>query len=447
MVGVSGGPDSVSLLHLLLRLKDDLGFQLCAAHLNHMFRGEEAEADARLVADLAGEWKIPLISKRVNVPEFLKKSGLSTQEGAREVRYRFLREAAAEFGAVRVALGHHADDQAETVLINILRGSGLSGISGIPPVRDGFYIRPLIAVRRCDIELYCRTFGISYREDSSNKKKYYLRNRIRLDLIPLLEENYNPSVVLSLNRMADIVREEDRYLERLAREAFKDSLSRAEKGKLVFSIARLLTYPDVIKRRIIRIACRELAGRGFAPPFGHVEGAIGMLEGAPGGGRFQFPGGIELFKRGSLLEIIKGSAGAGVPFYQYELEVPGITGIPESGKAIAAEIIDAACVGDPKTFPPGEAVLDMESVKGPLRVRRRMDGDVFEPFGGGRTKLKKFLINLKVPREERDAIPIVTCGNDIVWVAGFRPGRQFAVREDTRRCLHLRLLESKAEEI
>ena len=442
LAGVSGGADSVALAHLLHRLKEALNFSLCMAHLNHRFRGEEAEADARLVESLARQWEIPLVSENIDVPAYLAKHRLSPQQGAREVRYRFFRETADRLGASRVALGHHADDQAETVLLNLIRGAGLSGISGIPPAREGVYIRPLLRSRSPELELYCREFGLPFRVDSSNLKPVYLRNRVRLELIPLLEEKYNPAVVDCLNRLADIARDEDRYLEDTAREIFESAVESRGEGRVTISVLKIQCQPVAIGRRLIRMAYRELAGYGRSPTLDQVDRALELALSGPPRGEIDLPGGVTLVKRQRFMEIIKDRGTLQVPDYRYPLRIPGLTPVPEVGRTILAGTVEAGQAGDPALYAADRALLDLEKLKAPLCVRRRREGDLFHPLGaGGRTKLKKFFIELKVPREHRDAIPIVTCGNDIIWVAGFRPGDPFKVTARTRLCLQLELLE------
>ncbi len=442
LVGVSGGPDSLALLHLLRRLQDPLQCRLYAGHLDHMFRGGEAEADARLVESLCRQWQVPIVMERVNVPQYIEKHGLSPQQGAREVRYRFYREAAERLGASRVALGHHADDQAETVLLNLIRGTGLKGLSGIPPARDGVFIRPLLEARRKQLEEYCREYGIAYRVDSSNLKTVYLRNRVRLELMPLLEEKYNPAAVECLNRLAGIVRDEDEYMDTVARIALEDAVMSREEGKIALFVEKFNCCPAAVKRRMIAAVYRELAGYLRTPAYVHIEGALEMASGKSPRGRIEMPGGVILVKRCRLLEMIRSRESPRIPFYQYPLKVPGLTRIPEIDRTILAEPLDAVRAGDPRRFSSDQALLDLESLEGPLCVRRRRDGDVFFPLGsGGKVKLKKFFIDLKVPREQRDTIPIVTCGNDIVWVAGIRPGEPWRVTDKTRLCLRLELLK------
>lgn len=447
LAGVSGGPDSVALLHLLQRLKEELGFELYASHLNHMFRGEEAVADARLVEGLTGEWGIPLISEKINVPEYLKNSKLSPQIGAREIRYRFFKDSASKMGANRIALGHHADDQAETVLINLIRGSGITGLKGIPPVREGLYIRPLMGIRRIQIEEYCRSFGIPYRMDSSNLKTIYFRNRIRLELIPLLEEKYNPAVVESLNRLADLAREEDMLLDSISRAAYEDSVDHSAEDRIVFSLDKIKCYPTAVRRRVVRIAVRRLAGYDVIPGYGHTDRVEDIINSGINRGRVDLPGGISTVIRYRLLEIIKNKNENEVPFYEYMLEIPGITCIQEIGRIIIADIVNASAVDEPRRFNGNEALLDLDRINGALFVRRRKEGDIFSPLGTeGRVKLKKFLIDQKVPREKRDSIPIVTCGNDIVWVGGLRPGHNYRVTEKTQNCLLLKMGDEKERE-
>jgi tRNA(Ile)-lysidine synthase len=442
LVGVSGGADSVALFHLLFRLREDFKLTLFTCHLNHMFRGEEARLDAEWVAALAGSFDIPSVIESFDVPAHMTKYGLSAQTAARQVRYDFYLRTAGRLGAGRVALGHHADDQAETVLINLIRGAGSAGLKGIPPVRDNFYIRPLIETRRSRIEAYCSEYGLSYRQDSSNLKKLYTRNRVRLELMPLLEEKYNPAIVASLNRLAGILREEDEYLEAAAANELDKAIMQTGPGLVMLALERLENTPLVLKRRLLRIIYRKLAGDQNAPDFGHIENALGLLENCRLPGRLEWPGGITLLRRYGGLEFAKEGARPEVPCYCYQLNIPGSTCVPETGTAIEARIKDIEQIVNPKTLHPGEAFLDYDRLFGPVKVRRRKDGDLFWPLGfKGTIKLKKFFIDRKVPRELRSSIPLVVSGDDeIVWVAGLRPGDKWKITAATKRCLHLKLI-------
>ena len=445
LAGVSGGPDSLALLYLLFKLREDLQFELKACHLDHMFRGEEARADALLAQKLASQWQIPFVMERVDVPKYLKKAGFSPQQGAREVRYQYYQETAARLGANRVALGHHADDQAETVLLNLIRGTGLKGLSGMPPVREDFYIRPLLEIRKSQLEEYCRKNEIPYRVDSSNLKKVYLRNRVRLELIPLLEENYNPAIINSLNRLAEIARDEDEYLDCIARNALDLAVKSREKEKVILYTEKVNNHPVAVRRRMFMMAFRELVGFSNSPAFEHIQKVMEVASNTHFRGEIELPGKLILAKRYHVLEIILNKDVSPKTYYQYKLKVPGETHVSEINCSILAEILEVSEIGDLRQYSCNQALLDFETLKSALLVRSRREGDVFSPLGmGGRVKLKNFFIDLKVPRENRDSVPIVTCGDDIVWVAGYRPGEPWRVTDKTRVCLHLELLTEKA---
>ncbi|HAG11929.1 MAG TPA: tRNA lysidine(34) synthetase TilS, partial [Desulfotomaculum sp.] len=207
LIGVSGGPDSIALLHVLWVLKDDLQIVPVVAHLNHQLRGEEAEEDARSVREFSKKLELPCYIEEADVKSYHKNSGLSLQEACREIRFSFFGQLAGKLGAGRVALGHHADDQAETILLNFLRGAGISGLKGISYVR-GLFIRPLLEIRRKEIEEYCLQQQLPVRQDSSNLKPVYTRNRIRLNLLPLLEREYNPQIIQTLVQLGNLCSEE-----------------------------------------------------------------------------------------------------------------------------------------------------------------------------------------------------------------------------------------------
>lgn len=451
VVAVSGGPDSVALLDILFRLRDELGITLHVAHLNHMFRGQDAEKDLVFVQEMAGRYGLPATVDHFDVPAYMKKTGLSAQKAARTVRYHFLERVAGEVNAQRVALGHHADDQAETVLINFLRGAGPAGLKGIPPVRDGFYIRPLLALRRREIEEYCRDRSLDTRLDASNLKPVYLRNKIRLQLLPLLEKDYNPQLVLALARLSDVCREENEFIDLLAENAYSDIvLSNLE--PLCFDLKRFDDLHIALKRRVVRKAyekaCEKRGESSFELPFEHVQKVIDFAQKGRIGSTLDLPGQVYIVKSYNRLEFrlhqVKYSSD--IPYYCYRLEIPGETYIPELGLTVVSRIYK---IGDNvfrwDKVPRDEAVLDEDLLPGTLYVRKRRPGDRFSPLGlGGTMKLKKFFINNKVPREKRDRIPLVAANGDIVWVGGMRPGEKWKVTSSTKRFLHLKLSKQKA---
>lgn len=442
-VGVSGGPDSMALLHVLYALKEELGISLHVVHLNHMFRGNEAEQDSELVARTAGEYGLDCTSEKKDVPAYRKISRLSAQEAAREVRYRFFSEVAARTGAARVALAHHADDQAETVLLRLLRGAGPAGLKGMAPVRD-LYIRPFLTLRRSEIAAYCIKRNLSFRVDASNLKRVYTRNRIRLDLLPLLEREYNPNIVPALCRLAEICREEDDFLERAALPVYREALVEEGPGRQVLSIRVLERHPLAIKRRVVRQALGSLKG-GPDLSYQHLEAVLASFGKKEPGAGITLPGGVRVYRSYETLELsTKGFAP--VPPYSYRLQIPGTTEVPEAGLSIKAMVLTAGTSQDPKSLPPAEAIFNFDLLPDELYVRGRIRGDVFFPLGGrGKVKLKDFLIKQKVPREKRDRLPIVATGEEIIWVGGVRPAEKWKVTPGTVRVLYLKIERALCE--
>ncbi len=441
LVAVSGGPDSVVLLHVLRQLQEELEITLHVAHLNHMFRGAESEEDALFVQKTAGRYGLPVTVKSIDVPSLCKRARLSKQVAARQARYNFLNETAGQTGASKVALAHQADDQAETILINFLRGAGITGLKGILPVRDDFYIRPLLTVRRAEIELYCRDADLPFRRDSSNIKPVYARNRIRLNLMPLLEKEYNPGLVPALLRLGDICQEEDACLEKLAGEAFAGTCLARAGGGVALGLAELQGMPVAISRRVLRKAWEATTGSPRGLSFQHVEAVLDLINSGRTGARVILPGQVVAARSYSTLELMKEQERRKTPYYIYPLHAPGATFIPEIGCTIHASMLPLPQFQDPKNLPPSEALLDYDKLPPVIFVRRRQDGDVFSPYGQvSELKLKDFLINLKIPREERDSIPLVSTPGEIIWVAGLRVGEKWKVDENTKRLLRLKVV-------
>lgn len=466
LVGVSGGPDSVALLHGLWSLREELRLELNVFHLNHMMRGKEAEEDALFVEELARRFDLPVIVERVDVPRLIREAKASAQEVAREVRYRRFYRAAEKVGAQKIALGHNLNDQAETVLMRLLRGAGTDGLAGIPPVREGKIIRPLLEITRGEIEEYLAQQGLSARLDRSNRKTRYLRNRIRMRLIPLLEKDYNPRVVELLARLAEQAREEAGFLEGAAREAYR-RLAREEaadgatgRAGVHLSLAGLRLEPMAIQRRVVRAALSRAKGDIRRVDFRHVEQVLELARVGRVEATLDLPGGIKARRTYTDLVIElepPGSAGPGAgpgepaaPGEVYTLQVPGLTALPAWGLTMQAELLPGHQAGDmPSAQDPRSPVahLDFHRLSLPLKVRARRPGDRFQPLGlRGSKKLKDFFIDLKVPRRERDHIPLVVSGEDedIVWVVGWRIDSRFKVGPQTTHVLVLRALPPQA---
>ncbi len=424
LVAVSGGADSVGLLHALRALAGEWSLRLAVVHLDHGLRPESA-ADAAFVEDLARAQGLPVSVERIAVPP-----GGSLEARAREARYAALRRHAARLGAQRVALGHTADDQAETVLMRLVEGAGPRGLAGIPPVR-GPFIRPLIETGRAEIVEELTRAGLTWREDPTNRDTKFLRNRIRHELLPLLAASYNPAIVRALARVAALTRELLARVTAQAERELVDSAAVAD-GEIVLPRARLAALPAEVAAEVLRLAAERLGRAAPLRAWGH-RGLRRVLRDPPPRRPFAL-GGITLEVSGDRVRLARG---AGRRVEPRPLALAGLTPMPEIDRAI-----EARCFESPEGYaaPRGadRVAFDADLLAGPLAVRPRRRGDRFVPFGGaGERRLKSFLIDARVPRWERDGVALVVAGGEIIWVAGLRRAALAPVSRATRRVLEL----------
>ena len=447
LVAVSGGPDSVALLHALYSLRDELGITLHAAHLNHSFRGKESDADAEYVAQLAGNLGVPCTVEKIDVPEIQRTLRLSPEEAARLVRYEFLERVADEIAprqrasrslgrANRIAVGHTADDQVETVLLNILRGAGIDGLSGMPPVR-GRIIRPLIETRRSVVEEYVERQGLHPRIDATNLLATYARNRIRLELLPLLRREYNPEVDAAILRLSELATEDSAYLNMEAEETLARLKTSQNEQSLSLDVPGLLECRPAIRRRVIRSAVSELRGGLADVGFVHVEDLLRLLDGGKDF-RYELPGGIYVERARETLTLSSSKREELPIIYCYELCVPGKTEVPEIGVIIEVDLSQTPV--EPMRPPDSlEVVLDRDSIVGKLKVRSWEPGDRIRPLGlGGSKKIQDIFVDKKIPRAARHRVPIMADDEKVVWIAGLALSDLVKVTDRTREFLVLR---------
>ncbi|HUI67952.1 MAG TPA: tRNA lysidine(34) synthetase TilS [Nitrospirota bacterium] len=431
LVAVSGGPDSVCLLSALRALSAELGVSLHIAHLDHMFRGRESADESLFVARLAEKLGTPVTIEQLDVPSFCRERGMSSQAGAREVRYGFLHRVAETIGASRIATGHTADDQAETFLMRLLRGAGVAGLSAIPPVRDNI-IRPLIEVTRKDVLEYLQSNGLEYVSDLSNIKPVYTRNRIRMEVLPVLKR-FNPRLVETLASTAALLRDEDE-----AAEACLSTMAAGvivqEENHVALNREEFNALPQAYKRRMIRKAVTLAVADSGGLSSVQVGEVIAFMAAAQTGRAMRMPYGLIIEREYEKFVIRFGSAVEG---FSHTLKIPGVTLIPELGMEVEAGVFDYIPVETNVKNYRWQALFDYDKIGPLLMIRNRRSGDWFCPAGmGGKSKkLQDYFVDAKIPRQERDSVPILLSGNDVLWVVGRRTDNRFLPGKGTKRVL------------
>jgi len=432
LVAISGGPDSTALLHALVKLRRGLECRLQACHVHHGLRGADADDDARQARALARSLRVPFADRKGDVAAVAREQKMSVEAAARLVRYELLEEAAEAVRADRIATGHTVDDQAETVLLNLLRGAGPAGLDGIAPVR-GRVIRPLLGVTRAEVEKYCADNELEYRMDASNLDARFLRNRVRHEVLPALRK-LQPGVDEALRRLAEIMREENAFVAEQAAGALREIGARRP-GEVGLACAPFANLHPALQRRVLRAAIGKLKGDELDIELERIEALVELVLSGRTGATVELPGGLRAER--TYGEVVIAAAPVAAPELAEELTLPapGEVTIPELGVKIE---VDRSRARKPPASPM-EALIDAGTISLPLTVRTRRRGDRFTPFGmRGSVKLQDFFVNAKVPRGVRSRVPLVVSGEDIVWVVGYRIGNRHKVTPGTRRTIRLR---------
>jgi tRNA(Ile)-lysidine synthase len=456
LVGVSGGPDSVCLLDMLIHL----GYPVFIAHLNHGLRSE-AQSEADQVAELARRYQAPFLYDEVDAGRFAREKSLSIEEAARELRYRFLFQHAQEQHAGAVAVGHNADDQVETVLMHLLRGAGLSGLTGMAyrslpnPWSDHIaLIRPLLGIWREQIQAYNHEHDLQTALDRSNLDTRFYRNRLRHELIPYLE-GYNPGIRPILWRTADVLRHDAVALQRLMDSAWQACFKERGAGYVLFKREALLQQPKGVQRQVMRRAIGLLRPGLRDIDFHAVERAVNFLTSPTRSAQIDLVSGLRMILEGEMLWLADWQADLPcndwpqMPTDSLTLPVPGVAAL-SGGWRLQADWLDitektgASLAKIFKNPDPFQAWLNSKSLNLPLNVRTRQPGDRFKPLGlqGHSVKLAEFMINAKLPARARQKWPIVISGEEIAWVPGMQLGHPFRLDASTRRAVHLHLYKT-----
>ncbi len=435
LVAVSGGADSMALLACLRDIAGSMNLKLTVAHLNHGLRGAEADADEEFVRGQSQALGLPVVCERVDVAAQLALKRRNLEEVAREIRYAFLRRTADRAGAHKIATGHNLNDQAETVLMRFLRGAGPGGLKGIHP-KSGSLIRPLLECTRKQIIEFLDSRSIGFRTDATNLDLHLQRNRIRHELIPHLEEHYNPRIVQTLADEAGMGAELQDFLERLA-ERELDDLSFPSGHGLGLKANSLLNLAPALRPQVVRVALHKLLGtlRGITRI--HVQDVIGLCAPQQSGKQIELPHGIIAWRYGDRINLCSKLPEPRTEF-SYPLPVPGRCYVKEARQEFIATIAESGLVNrSPCISHKTSALLDPDALPTTLLVRSRHAGDRYG--GPGHRKVKKMLIDAGVPLSERDRLPMVAAGEAIIWIPGFRPAKFYSAAPGLSRCVHIEL--------
>jgi len=439
ILAVSGGPDSVALCHLFHRLRSELSLELVVAHVHHGLRGEEADEDARFVSAMAKTLDLPVVVQAVDVRTWQRAHGGSLQMAARTLRSQFLCQVMAEQKADRLALGHNADDQAEEILLRVLRGTGPRGLQGMAARNTGGVIRPLLACHRTEILDYLSRHRLSWRQDRSNLEPWCQRNRLRLEVLPLLRDQFNSNLNATLVRTAAIFEDEEHFWESLVEDWLDRHARRQGEGVLDLPLTEFLQTHPALQRRLLRrgleMTCGHLAGFGFH----HVDLLLALSRSGGANREIHLPN-LAVAQKSYRRIIIRALPPAPEPFRQ-EIPGPGFHYLRDLDHAIFMEETEAE---NPVRFgnDPAQVVMDRDCVSFPMLLRSIQPGDRFRPLGmTGSKKLKDLFIDAKISRSRRRLVPVLCDAQRIVWVVGHRIDDRVRVTAQTRRLLRIEYRE------
>lgn len=440
VAGVSGGPDSVCLLHVLHSLSAKINIKVFAIHINHGLRGDESDADEAFTQKMCDKMGIYLRSLAFDISEASRKEKVSLEEAGREIRYREFERYASEIGAAKIAVAHNKNDQAETVMMNILRGAGLKGMAGMDYQR-GRIIRPLLDISRHDIEKYCEENNLSYRIDSSNLKAEFTRNRLRLETIPGINKSFGVDLTETLHRMASILKNDSSFLEEAALKAFNGCFSEYGNNYVALNIKGIRNLHPALFSRVVLIAVSRIKGDLKDIGSKHIEDIIELVNKGRTGSVIQLPENIRAGISYNLLKFYTEKIKLKNAF-SYELKIPGLTYISETAAYIDASIGSRSSEVDKYmriSYNSLEQFFDYDRLKRGINIRNRQEGDIFAPFKSrGTKKIKEYFIDNKIPRDKRDEIPLITMGSEVVWIIGYKISDKFKVTENTKTILRLK---------
>lgn len=430
VIGLSGGPDSMALLYCLYEIHKNLGFNLIAAHVNHGVRGEEALADQLFTEEICKRLNITYHTVNVDMNQYGREKGITAEEAGRELRYGFFRSLLKNAGGGKIAVAHNKNDQAETLLMRIMRGTGIDGLKGME-FKTGDIIRPLLNVSREKIEDYIRVNNIETVLDKTNLLPIYSRNKVRLELIPYIEDNFNPNIVDSLWRLSQTTSLDTDFLESYCKERYNLIVKKEQENCIIIDGVKFNGEQRSIKQRLLRLAIQNLSGdlQGFTEK--HIVSTLELFTKLETGKQINLPNGLicRISYEDLIIEILNDITHDD---FNYKLEV-GENYFKSLNLNLKLSIIDnynGLHLGKDNKY------FDYDKIRGNLYIRNRKYGDKFTPLGmKGSKKIKDYFIDKKIPREKRDKIPLLVDEENIIWIIGYGVSELYKVSEDTTKIL------------
>ncbi len=444
VIGLSGGPDSMSLLHILLALAPQWNLTLALAHLDHRIRSDSQE-DVRFLERVAKETHLPLHVKTVDVPRLADQRRTGIEETARDARYRFFSEVAQDANAQAVALAHNADDQVETILMRLLRGTGMRGLQGIPikrPLLPGVHVvRPLLETTREEIVYFLKERNLTFILDQSNEDTSYTRNKVRMQLLPLLEKDYNPNIRQVVRHTAALLSEDEAFLSDVCAQIYPTLVLEQSPHAVRFNATPLRAQPANLQKRFVRHAFEHL-GNLEQLTWQHVADIVDHLHGSSQAWQLDLPGARwAYYQDGELLLTTERLEADNVEQFNYPLQLPSAVYIPEISVRLSVELLETDTPLEVLKTDRASLYLDYELLQGSLCLRNRKAGDRFFPFGSmGSKKIKDFFIDKKVPVDERDRIPLLCDHARVVAVIGHTIDNRVRVTAATRKMIKIQSL-------
>ncbi len=431
IIGVSGGADSICLFHILRLLQEEYELKLTVAHINHGMR-QEAEEDAAFVEELCKEWEVPYKEHKCNIVELAKEQKCSEEVVGRNERYEFFEKVRSEYGADRIAVAHTMNDQAETMLMRLVRGTGVTGLGAIMAKRD-FIIRPLLMMSREEVETYCSDNGLLFKEDVTNKMNIYTRNKMRLQVLPILKKEFNPKAVEAIAQAAIQLQETEDYLEKQTKIAYDSAVQKYKKGYSI-NIKELMSFHQVIQSRVVRMAIEHHMGSLKDVSYRNITDILSLMD-KQSGKSINIGGKSVAVREHDEIRVIKQEKTLA---YSQILEL-GVNKIVECNKKVQMIPLDSSKNTQryENTYTKN---IDYDKINGNVHIRTRRAGDRIRLKNGSK-KLKDFFIDEKIPKTSRDDIVLIADGANIIWIVGYRLSDAYYITDQTKHVLQIQINE------